>query len=131
MDFGGRLFAAFAVFYFLVTGVYWYMSQEIIGTTVLALTGGLAFLIGFYALFTSNRVGALPEDIEHAKISDVDPDYGFFSPYSWMPLAVGFAVFIFVLGFVFARWMMLLGTMALVASVAGLLFEYYRGEFVK
>jgi K+-transporting ATPase c subunit len=48
-----------------------------------------------------------------------------------MPLAVGFAVFIFVLGFVFARWMMLLGTMALVASVAGLLFEYYRGEFVK
>jgi hypothetical protein len=69
MDFGGRLFAWFAVFYFLVTAVYWYMSQEIIGTTVLALTGGLAFLIGFYTLFTSNRVGALPEDIEHAKIS--------------------------------------------------------------
>jgi hypothetical protein len=27
--------------------------------------------------------------------------------------------------------MMLLGTMALIAAVAGLLFEYYRGEFVK
>lgn len=131
MNFGGRLFAGFSAFYFLVTAVYWYMSKEVIGTTVLALTGGLAFLVGFYTLFTSNRLGDLPEDIEYAKISDVDPDYGFFSPHSWMPLAVGLATFLFVLGFVFARWLMVLGTLTLIGAVAGLLFEYYRGEFVK
>lgn len=131
MNFGGRLFAGFSVFYFLVTAVYWFMSREVIGTTVLALTGGLAFLVGFYTLFTANRLGDLPEDIEYAKISDIDPDYGFFSPHSWMPLAIGLATFVFVLGFVFARWLMVLGTLTLIAAVAGLLFEYYRGEFVK
>jgi hypothetical protein len=130
MKFGGKLFAFLAAFYFLLTIVYWYMTQEVIGTTVLALTGGLAFLIGFYTLFTSNRVGLLPEDIEYAKISDIDPEYGFYSPHSWMPLAIGLATFIFVLGFVFANWLMVLGTFAIVAAVAGLLFEYYRGEYV-
>lgn len=131
MKFAGRLFIFFTAFYLLVTVAYWIMSKEVIGTTILALTGGLAFLVGFYTLFTANRVGVLPEDVEHAKISDIDPDYGFFSPHSWMPLAIGIATWIFILGFVFARWMMVLGTIALVGAVAGLLFEYYRGEFVK
>ncbi len=131
MKFAGKLFIFFTFFYFLVTAVYWYMTEEVIGTTVLALTGGLAFLIGFYTLFTANRVGQLPEDVEYARISDMDPDYGFFSPHSWMPLAIGLSTWVFVLGFVFATWLMVLGTMALIASVAGLLFEYYRGEFVK
>ena len=131
MKFAGKLFAFFSGFYFLVTIAYWFITGEIIGTTVLALTGGLAFLIGFYTLFTANRVGDLPEDIEYAKISDIDPDYGFFSPHSWMPFAIGLATWVFVMGFVFARWMMVLGTFALIAAVAGLLFEYYRGEFVK
>ena len=131
MKFAGKLFLFFTAFYFLVTAVYWVMTKEVIGTTVLALTGGLAFLVGFYTLFTSHRVGTLPEDVEHARISDIDPDYGFFSPHSWMPLAIGLATWVFILGFVFARWMMVLGTLALVAAVAGLLFEYYRGEYVK
>jgi hypothetical protein len=131
MKFGGKLFIGLTLFYFLVTSVYWYMSKEVIGTTVLALTGGLAFLIGFYTLFTSNRVGALPEDVEHAKISDIDPDYGFFSPHSWTPFAIGLATWLFILGFAFARWLMVLGTLALIGAVAALLFEYYRGEFVK
>ena len=41
------------------------------------------------------------------------------------------ATWIFILGTVFARWLMVLGVIALLAAVAGLLFEYYRGEFVK
>lgn len=131
MKFGGKLFIAFTIFYALVTVVYWVMTQEVVGTTVLALTGGLSFLIGFYSLFTSNRVGVLPEDVEHARISDTDSDYGFFSPHSWTPLGIGLATFTFVLGFVFARWLMVLGVMALIAAVYALLFEYYRGEFVK
>lgn len=131
MKFAGKLFLFFTGFYFLVTAVYWFMTKEVIGTTVLALTGGLAFLVGFYTLFTSNRVGLLPEDVDHAAISDIDSDYGFFSPHSWTPLMIGVSVFLFVLGFIFASWLMVLGTLALVGSVAALLFEYYRGEFVK
>ena len=128
---GGKLFAFGTVLYIGLAIVYWFMSGDVVGTTALALTGGLAFLISFYVLFTAKRVGPLPEDNEFALISDIDPDYGFFSPYSWWPFAIGLSVAMFVLGFVFARWMMVFGLFALMMAIYGLIFEYYRGEFVK
>jgi hypothetical protein len=131
MNVGGKLFALGTAVYFLLGIVYWFMSGDVIGTSLLALTGGLAFLIAFYVLFTSKRVGALPEDNEYALISDADTDYGFFSPHSWWPFAIGASTFIFVLGFVFARWMMVIGLFALMMAIYGLVFEYYRGQFVK
>lgn len=131
MNIGGKLFAAWAVLFFIIAGVYAYMSQDPIGTTVIALTGGLAFLIAFYVLFTSKRLGVLPEDVEDANIEDADSQYGFFSPHSWWPLAIGVAVTLFVLGFIFANWLLVLGVGALMGAVFGLLFEYYQGEFVQ
>lgn len=131
MNVGGKLFGLGTLTYFFLGLTYWFMSGDAIGTTLLALTGGLAFLIAFYVLFTDKRVGALPEDNELALISDIDPDYGFFSPYSWWPFVIGAAVFVFVLGFVFATWMMVLGVFAILLAVNGLIFEYYRGEFAK
>jgi hypothetical protein len=128
---GGKLFGLGTALYFFLGIVYWFMSKDVIGTTLLALTGGLAFLVAFYVLFTAKRVGALPEDNETALISDADAEYGFFSPHSWWPFAIGASTFVFVLGFVFAQWMMVVGLFALMMSVYGLLFEYYRGEFVK
>jgi hypothetical protein len=131
MKVGGKLFALGTLTYIFLGIVYWFMSRDAIGTTLLALTGGLAFLIAFYVLYTDKRLGLLPEDIETALISDIDPDYGFFSPYSWWPFVIGAAVFVFVLGFVFATWMMVLGVFAILMAVNGLIFEYYRGEFAK
>lgn len=128
---GGRLFALGTFLYLGLGIVYWFISGDVIGTSLLALTGGLAFLIAFYALFTSRRVGALPEDNEYALISDADTDYGFFSPHSWWPFVIGASTFVFILGFVFARWMMVTGLFALMMAIYGLVFEYYRGEFVK
>jgi len=86
MNVGGKLFAYGTVLYFGIGIVYWFMSGDVVGTSLLALTGGLAFLIAFYVLFTSKRVGTLPEDVETALISDADTDYGFFSPHSWCHL---------------------------------------------
>lgn len=131
MIIGGKLFALGTVVYFVLGAVYWFVSGEVIGTALLALTGGLAFLIAFYVLFTAKRVGALPEDNEYALISDADSDYGFFSPHSWWPFAIGASTFVFVLGFVFATWMMVLGLFALMMAIYGLIFEYHRGQFVK
>jgi len=100
MNVGGKLFAYGTVLYFGIGIVYWFMSGDVVGTSLLALTGGLAFLIAFYVLFTSKRVGTLPEDVETALISDADTDYGFFSPHSWWPFAIGASTFVFVLGFI-------------------------------
>ena len=131
MIIGGKLFAYGTVLFFVLGTVYWVMSGDVIGTSLLALTGGLAFLIAFYVLFTSKRVGALPEDNDYALISDADTDYGFFSPHSWWPFVIGASTFVFILGFVFARWMMVVGLFSLMMAIYGLVFEYYRGEFVK
>ena len=126
---GGRLFAAGSVFYALIAIIYWFMTGEVIGTTAIALTSGLAFLIGFYALFTGRRVGVLPEDVQTANTEDADSNYGFFSPHSWWPFVIGLSTFTFVLGFIFAQWMMVLGVATILFGVFGLVFEYYRGNF--
>lgn len=125
----GGLFGIGFVFYTLLAGVYWYFSRDEIGTTALALTGGMAFLISFYALYTSKRVYPRPEDRLDAEIDEADPEYGFYSPHSWWPLAVAVATIIVVLGLIFAVWLIVLGVAALVLGLVGLLFEYYRGEF--
>lgn len=125
----GALFALGFVFYSLLAGVYWYFSRDEIGTTALALTGGMAFLISFYALYTSKRVYPRPEDRLDGEIDEADPEYGFYSPHSWWPLAVAFATVIIVLGLIFAVWLIVLGVAALILGMVGLLFEYYRGEF--
>ncbi len=125
----GAFFAAGTAFYGIVAALYWWLSKDATGTTVLALTGAMAFLIGFYALFTSRRVYPRPEDDVDGEIDQADPEYGFFSPHSWWPLAVAFSSATVGAGLVFAAWLMVLGVMMLLASLVGWVFEYYRGEF--
>ena len=125
----GALFALGFVFFSAVAGIYWFLSGDEIGTTALALTGALAFLIAFYALYTSKRVYPRPEDRLIAEIDDADPEYGFFSPHSWWPLVVAFAAMLIVFGLIFAVWLIVLGISVLLIGLVGWLFEYYRGEF--
>jgi hypothetical protein len=125
----GYLFAGGAVFYGLLAVIYWFITEELVGATGLALTGGLAFLVGFYVLFTHRRIGTLPEDTPDANIEDVDPDYGFFSPHSWWPLVVAFSVAVTAIGLAFAAWIVILGVGLLMLSLIGFVFEYYRGPF--
>jgi magnesium-transporting ATPase (P-type) len=125
----GALFAMGAVFYAFVAGVYWYFSRDVIGTTALALTGALAFLVAFYSLYTSKRVYPRPEDRLDAEVDEADPEYGFFSPNSWWPLVLGFSTMIIVFGLIFAVWLIVLGVFVLFVALIGWMFEYYRGAF--
>jgi len=125
----GALFGMGFIFYAFLAGIYWYFSRDEVGTTALALTGALAFLISFYALYTSKRVYPRPEDRLDAEVDEADPEYGFYSPHSWWPLAVGVSVLALVFGLIFAVWLIVLGVAALMFAVIGWLFEYYRGEF--
>ncbi len=125
----GYLFALGFVFYSMLAAVYWYLSRDEVGTTALALTGALAFLIAFYSLYTSKRVFPRPEDRLDGEIDEADPEYGFYSPHSWWPLVVALSAMVVVLGLIFAVWLIVLGVALLVLSLIGWLFEYYRGEF--
>lgn len=129
MKIEGRIFGLGAIFLVLIAGIYWYVSYDPIGTTALAMSGGLTLLIAFYALYTAKRVYPRPEDRGDAEIDEADPEYGFFSPHSWWPLAVGFSTFLVTLGLIFAVWVIVLGVFLLMLALVGWLFEYYRGDF--
>ena len=59
MKFGSRLFIFLFAFYALLTIVYWFMTKEHAGTTALALSAGLALIIGYYFWFTNRRTGGV------------------------------------------------------------------------
>ena len=128
MKIEGGLFIGGAVFYAIIAWIYSVMSGDVIGTTVLALTGGLSIIIGFYVWATGKRIGSRPEDRLDAEIEEADADYGFFSPHSWWPLPVAVSACVFALGLIIGWWLSLIGLGALVISIIGMVTEYEKPE---
>ena len=124
----GWLFAAGFFFFSLAALVYWLLSEEVVGTVALAFTSGLAFLTGYYLLFTARRIDRRPEDNVYAEISDGAGELGFYSPHSWWPLPVAFFAACIFLGIIIGWWLVIIGVIGGGLAVIGLVFEYYRGE---
>jgi Cytochrome c oxidase subunit IV len=129
MRFEGSMFVGCAVFFGASDIVYWYFSKDPTGTTALALAVGLAFLTGFYLLFTGRRLPPRPEDRPDAEIADGTGELGFFSPHSWWPLFVSLAAATAALGVAIGWWLFLIGLLGVFLTVIGFVFEYYRGNF--
>ncbi len=127
MKIEGYVFAFIAVFLVPVTIVYWVLSQDPAGTTLLALSIGLTFMVGYYLLFTARRMEARPEDRPDAEISEGAGEVGFFPPHSWWPifLAAGFTVI--MVGLIIGPFLALIGAGLTFIALMGLLFEYYVG----
>jgi Cytochrome c oxidase subunit IV len=124
----GYIFGGGVIFFGLITPIYWFLSEDPTGTTALAISFGLAFLISFYALYTARRLpGPRPEDRVDAEISEGAGTLGFFSPHSWWPLFTALSAAIVALGVVLGWWLAIIGAFFLAVSVVGLVFEYYRG----
>lgn len=127
MKFGSRLFIFLFLFYAALTVVYWKMANETVGITALALSAGLALIIGYYFWFINRRTGGvLPEDNLQAEISDGAGELGFFSPGSWWPLPVAVSATAAGLGLIIGWWLTLIAVGALLISVLGFVLEYER-----
>jgi hypothetical protein len=125
----GVIFAIVAVFFLVVTPIYWFLSYDPTGTTALVLTFGLGALVAFYLLYTSRKVHPRPEDRMDGEIEEMAGEYGFYSPHSWWPLACAGSAALVFLGLVFAWWLFIIGAALGASAVVGMIFEYYRGEF--
>ena len=124
------LFLGCAAFFGGSDIVYWYFSHDPTGTTALALAVCLAFLTGFYLLFTGRRLPTRrPEDDTEGEIDEGAGELGFFSPHSWWPLFVGIAAAVAALGVAVGWWLFLIGALATLLSMVGFVFEYYRGHY--
>ncbi|MCB0917232.1 MAG: cytochrome c oxidase subunit 4 [Actinobacteria bacterium] len=128
MKIESRFFIWGFIFYGLCFLIYWYFARDIVGIMLFLFTSSLAILAGWYLWFSSKALYPRPEDRPDGEIDEADPEYGFFSPHSWWPLATGFAAFTFALGFIFAAWMFALGAVMIAMCTAGWVFEYYTGD---
>jgi hypothetical protein len=125
----GWLFLGCAMFFGVADIFYWYLAYDPTGSTALALAVGLAFLTGFYVLFTGRRLPQRPEDDNEGEIEQGTGELGFFSPHSWWPLFVGLAAATAAVGVAIGWWLFLIGALALLLAVVGFVFEYYRGHY--
>jgi hypothetical protein len=123
----GLLFALLAAFFLATAGIYWLLSRDPTGFTALLLSGGFAFIIGYYLLFTARRMDMRPEDREDAEISEGAGEVGFFAPHSWWPILLAGSFALTTLGLVFGPFLVLIGFGAILICVSGFLFEYYVG----
>lgn len=127
--------------YFLIVGtVYtvWNVLRlgeiEWAGTLVIYLSGGLTAMIAVYLQLNHKKQGGeLAEDRLDADIDDGDPEIGMFSPWSWWPLFLAFAVSIVIIGLSIGGnfWLMFFGLPLVAVGVIGWVYEYYRGNFAR
>lgn len=122
-----QLFTGLALFYVIMTAIYWYVGGEPVGIGGMLLAAGLAGMVGFYVWFTQRRIGViLPEDSFTAEIADGTGELGFYSPHSWWPLPVALSSCTMGLGLIIGWWLTLIGVGALIISVIGMVTEYEK-----
>ncbi|MEP6462051.1 MAG: cytochrome c oxidase subunit 4 [Frankiaceae bacterium] len=125
MKTNARIFYVITAFFFVAAIVYWFWSKDPTGTTALAFSVALGFLIGYYLDFTSRRIPLQPEDMPEAEIADGAGELGFFSPHSPWPIAMAASAAIMMLGFPFGWWLTIIGAGLFLGTSLGLVLEYH------
>ncbi len=141
-----KMFWVIAGFFFVVAAMYTIWSLivsanpaglvaprvEWVGTIALGLCGALGALIAFYLGRIHKSQGSeLPEDRLDANIDDGDAEQGFFSPWSWWPVALAMSAALTFLGVAIGPWIAFIGVALFLISIVGWIFEYYRGHFAR
>ena|SRR5689334_13933318 len=127
-EFLTAFFAVCAVGYGVLTGIYANGGIEWAGTTALVLTTGLSLITGTFFRFVARRLDTRPEDYEDAEVADGAGELGFYSPHSWWPLLIALSASVTAVGLaMWLPWLIVAGVTFVLATVSGLVFEYYVG----
>ena len=127
-EFLTAFFALCAVGYGTLTALFQYGGIEWAGTTGLVLTAGLSLITGTFFRFVARRLDTRPEDYEDAEISDGAGELGFYSPHSWWPILIALSFSTAAVGAaLWLPWLIVAGVCFVLATAAGLVFEYYIG----
>lgn len=127
-------------YFIIIASVYtaWNISvherPEWAGSIAILLSGGLtAFIASYLGLVKKKQGGVQVADSDLADIDDGDPEVGEFSPWSWWPIFLAFALGLVILGVCigFQFWMVFLSLPLVIVGVVGWVYEYYRGNFAR
>lgn len=123
------IFWSLAIFFAVVTPVYWLSAGELIGTTALLLALAFSLMLGAFMQIQANRIDPRAEDRKDAEIAEGAGELGFFPPSSIWPFWSAAAITVISLGPVFGWWLSLIGIGLGIWAVTGWTYQYYRGEF--
>lgn len=131
-----NLFWILAAFFALLAAVYvvWEIIAvgrvEWVGAVAIGLCAVLSLFIAFYLqLVYRNQGGELAEDRLDAEIDDGDAEQGFFSPWSWWPVALAGGAALVFLGLSISFWIVAYAVPLALVALVGWVYEYYRGNF--
>lgn len=123
------IFWYIAGFFLVVIPIYWFASNEIIGTTALILTLAFFAMMGTYLQIQSNKIDLRPEDRKDAEIAEGAGEQGFFPGRSIWPFWCAAAISVIALGPVFGWWLTIIGFAFGAWAVMGWSYEFYKGDY--
>ena len=118
-----QLFVGVAAFIVLITVVYWFVSYEDAGTTMLALSAGLALLFGGW-LYLQDRRPHPPAAAAHPEGEDEHGEY--LPTASVWPLAIGVGAALTINGMILGWPYAVPGAAFLALGVAGFVAQSRR-----
>ncbi len=123
------MFAAIAIFFVILSPIYWFMSHEPIGTVALIMSVLLFAMVAFYMFNIARKMDARLEDRKDAEIAEGAGPLGFFPPKSIWPFWLALTIQLLALGPVFGWWISILAVALGIWALSGWVFEYYRGDY--
>ena len=114
-----RLFAGAAGFFTVTAAVYWFVTYEDAGTTMLAASVPAFALVAAWLWFQNRKVGARPEDRGDADPADGAGEIGYFPSSSAWPFVLAAGVIVLANGLVFGPPIAVVGALLMLAGVFG------------
>jgi len=123
-----RILVGTAAFGLVVGAIYWFISYEAAGTTLLLALGIAPLILAAYAERDRRRTGAdtspLPEDLPDARAEDsAGEDVGSFPAESAWPIALAGASVLVLGGIVYGPALLVIGLLGGTVAVMGLMRE--------
>jgi hypothetical protein len=115
----GLVFLGTAVFFSVITALYWFTSYESAGSTMLLVTIGLGLMPGAWLLWWARRMAPRPEDRPDAAMAEGAGRVGSFpGPTAWPVLLAAGAV-LAANGIAFGIWPAVPGAALIVTAACG------------
>ena len=119
MKIAAKLFLGAGAFFFVLFVIYWFMSYEPVGSTLLAVGVPACLLVGVYLGRLAVRGSSRPEDRDGSHRDALGEVVSVPAPSLW-PVGVAFGAGTLAAGLVLGFWLALPGAVVLLISIVAL-----------
>lgn len=117
------VFLGVTVFFVVIGIVYWFVSYENAGAVMLAASALMGLTAGGSIWLLARGAPARSEDRHDATVADGAGPVDVFPLHSIWPFAIGLSATLMASGFAFGLWLVMIGSVTFVLSIAGFVRE--------